>query len=198
MDAGTALGFAIESHWPAATEAASFEPILMKTGPAFLSFVALFTAVLAALGQDQTISNACLQLTLANSGEYTLAILPRFGRGLLFYPPAEQLPWSFREDAGVLYAVSGCNDRMFAAAFMVQLTRKAEIIFISTIALVLPVPLVHMLLSGHKLAGVTGFALWFAALFFTVRFMRRRQYALAWLPMLTILGLFFIIRKLCD
>jgi hypothetical protein len=54
-----------------------------------------------------------------------------------------------------------------------------EIIGISILTLCLPLPLVHMLLSGQVLAGVLGFILWFAALFFTVRFIWLRQYHLA-------------------
>ena len=73
-----------------------------------------------------------------------------------------------------------------------------EIIFISVLALLLPLPLVHLLLSGQVLAGIAGFAFWFAALFFAVHFIRRRQYALASLPMLAMLGLFFIVQKLCH
>jgi hypothetical protein len=73
-----------------------------------------------------------------------------------------------------------------------------EIIGISIIALLLPLPLVHMLMSGQALAGTGGFALWFAAVFLTVRFIRRRQYGLAYFPMLSIAGLFFIIYKLCH
>jgi polyferredoxin len=70
-----------------------------------------------------------------------------------------------------------------------------EIIGVSVIALLLPLPLVHLLLSGHALAGIAGFALWFTALFFTVRFIRRRQYGLAYLPMLVLIGLFYLVQK---
>jgi hypothetical protein len=70
-----------------------------------------------------------------------------------------------------------------------------EIIGVTVVALLLPLPLVHLLLSGHALAGIAGFALWFTALFFTVRFIRRRQYVFAYLPMLVVIGLFYIIYK---
>jgi hypothetical protein len=73
-----------------------------------------------------------------------------------------------------------------------------EIIGISVLALLLPLPLVHLLLSGHALAGIAGFALWFAALFFTGRFIRRRQYGFAYFPMLAMVGLYFMIQKLCQ
>jgi hypothetical protein len=55
-----------------------------------------------------------------------------------------------------------------------------------------------MLLSGQVLASIAGFAFWFAALFFAVRFMRRRRYGLVFLPMLAMLGLFFIVQELCH
>jgi hypothetical protein len=70
-----------------------------------------------------------------------------------------------------------------------------EIIGISVLALLLPLPLVHLLLSGHALAGIGGFVLWFSAVFFAVRFIRRRQYGLAYLPMLVLLLLVYIIQK---
>ncbi len=73
-----------------------------------------------------------------------------------------------------------------------------EIIGISVIALLLPFPLVHMVLSGQALAGTTGFAFWLVAVFLAVRFIRRRQYGLAYLPMLVLVGLFFLIRRLCQ
>jgi len=59
-----------------------------------------------------------------------------------------------------------------------------EIIGVSILALLLPLPLLHLLLSGHVLASIAGFALWFVALFFAVRFIRRRQYGFAYFPML--------------
>lgn len=71
-----------------------------------------------------------------------------------------------------------------------------EIIGISLLTLLLPLPLVHMLLSGQVFAGILGFVFWLAALFFTVRFIWLRQYRLAWLPMLLMIGLFFLIKKL--
>ena len=73
-----------------------------------------------------------------------------------------------------------------------------EIIGISVLALLLPLPLIHMLLSGQALGGIAGFALWSGAIFLTVRFIRRRQYGLAYLPMAAMVGLFFIIQKLCH
>jgi hypothetical protein len=53
-----------------------------------------------------------------------------------------------------------------------------------------------MLASGQALAGIAGFALWFGAVVFSVRFIWRRQYGLAYFPMLAMVGLYFIIRKL--
>lgn len=47
-------------------------------------------------------------------------ILAKFGRGYLFYPPADDLDWALRERGGAIYAESGCHDLMFAAAFVVQ------------------------------------------------------------------------------
>jgi hypothetical protein len=73
-----------------------------------------------------------------------------------------------------------------------------EIIGISVIALLLPLPLIHILLSRQAFAGIVGFAVWLVAVFLAVRFIRRRQYGLAWLPMLGLVGLFFLIRKLCQ
>jgi polyferredoxin len=70
-----------------------------------------------------------------------------------------------------------------------------EIIGVSVIAVLLPLPLVHLLLSGHALAGIAGLVVWFTALLFSVRFIRRRKYGLAYLPMLVIVGLFYIIYK---
>lgn len=55
-----------------------------------------------------------------------------------------------------------------------------------------------MLLFGQVLAGVMGFAFWLFALILAVRFIRRRPYGLAYLPMLAIVGLCFIIQKLCH
>ena len=46
--------------------------------------------------------------------------------------------------------------------------------------------------------GIIGFVFWFAALFFAVRFVRRRQHGLVWLPMLVMVGLFLIIKKLSN
>jgi polyferredoxin len=73
-----------------------------------------------------------------------------------------------------------------------------EIIGVSVVALLLPLPLVHMVLSGKALAGAVGLAFWLVAVFFAVRLIRRRQYGLAYLPMLATAGLFFLIRKLSQ
>lgn len=70
-----------------------------------------------------------------------------------------------------------------------------EIIGVSIVALLAPVYLVKILLSGQVLAGAAGLALWSVALFFTVRFIGRRQYGFAYLPMLAMLGLYFVIQK---
>ena len=71
-----------------------------------------------------------------------------------------------------------------------------EVIGVSILALLLPLPLVHMLISGQVLLGILGFAFWLAALFLAVLFIRRGQHGLVWLPMLMMVGLFFAIRKL--
>jgi hypothetical protein len=73
-----------------------------------------------------------------------------------------------------------------------------EIIGISIIGLLLPLPLVHLLLAGHAFVGASGFLVWLVAVFFSVRFMRRRQYGFAYLPMGVIAGLFLIVYKLCQ
>ncbi len=73
-----------------------------------------------------------------------------------------------------------------------------EIIFVSLLTLLLPLPLVHLLLSGQVFAGIVGFAFWLAALSFAVRLIRRQQYVLVWLPMFVMIGLFFIVKKLCG
>ncbi len=73
-----------------------------------------------------------------------------------------------------------------------------EIIGVSIIALLLPLPLSHMLASGQTLAGAIGFVGWFVALFFAGRFIRRRQYGLVLLPMAAMLGFFFVVQRLCQ
>ena len=73
-----------------------------------------------------------------------------------------------------------------------------EIIGISIIGLLLPLPLVHLLLAGHAFLGASGLLAWLVAMFFTVKFIRRRQYGFAYLPMGVIAGLFLIVYKLCQ
>jgi hypothetical protein len=73
-----------------------------------------------------------------------------------------------------------------------------EIIVISIIGLLLPLPLVHLLLAGHALLGTAGLLVWLAAVFFSVLFVRRRQYGLAFLPMIATAGLFLLVYKLCP
>jgi len=73
-----------------------------------------------------------------------------------------------------------------------------EIIGISIIGLLLPLPLVHLLLAGHAFLGASGLLVWLVAVFFTVKFIRRRQYGFAYLPMGVIAGLFLIVYKLCQ
>lgn len=73
-----------------------------------------------------------------------------------------------------------------------------EIIGISIIALLLPLPLIHLLLSGHAVLGASGFFVWLVAVCFTVRFIRRRQYGFAYLPMGIIAGRFLIVYKLTQ
>lgn len=70
-----------------------------------------------------------------------------------------------------------------------------EIIGVSLVALLAPAYLVRILLSGQMTAGIAGLALWFIALFFTVRFIWRRQYIFAYLPMIAMLGLYYVIQK---
>jgi hypothetical protein len=73
-----------------------------------------------------------------------------------------------------------------------------EIIGVSIIGLLLPLPLVHLLLEGHALLGASGLLVWAVAVFFTVQLIRRRQYGFACLPMGVIAGLFLIVYKLCQ
>ena len=73
-----------------------------------------------------------------------------------------------------------------------------EIAGISVIGLLLPLPLVHLLLAGHAFLGASGLLVWLVAVFFTVKFIRRRQYGFAYLPMGVIAGLFLIVYKLCQ
>lgn len=72
-----------------------------------------------------------------------------------------------------------------------------EIIGVSVIGLLLPLPLIHLLFAGHAFLGTAGLLVWLAAVFFSVRFIRRRQYGLAYLPLAVIVGLFLIVHKLC-
>jgi hypothetical protein len=73
-----------------------------------------------------------------------------------------------------------------------------EIGGIALLAVLLPLPLIHFVWSGHVLAGSAGLLLWLAAVVFAVRCIRRRQYGLAYLPMLAILGLFVAVYKLSQ
>ena len=73
-----------------------------------------------------------------------------------------------------------------------------EIIGISVLAVLLPLPLIHMLLSGQALAGIAGLTCWLAALLCAARFIRQRRYVLVWFPMLVMIGLFFIVKRFCD
>jgi hypothetical protein len=70
-----------------------------------------------------------------------------------------------------------------------------EIIGVSIVTLLAPVGLIKLLVSGHAVVGMVGFALWFVALLFTVRLIRRRQYGFALLPMMALLGLYFLLYK---
>jgi hypothetical protein len=70
-----------------------------------------------------------------------------------------------------------------------------EIIGVTVAAIATPVCLLKMLLSGHVIMGLVEFLCWSAALFFAVRFIRRRQCGFALLPMLVVLGLFLFIQK---
>jgi len=72
-----------------------------------------------------------------------------------------------------------------------------EICGVSIIGLLLPLPLVHLLLAGHAGLGATGLLVWGAAVGFSVRFIRRRQYGLAYLPMVVIAVLFLVVYKVC-
>jgi hypothetical protein len=65
------------------------------------------------------------------------------------------------------------------------------------VAVLLLLPLVHMLLSGQALAGILGLALWLVAVLLSVHFVRRRKYGLVLVPMLAMAGVFFAIQKLC-
>jgi hypothetical protein len=70
-----------------------------------------------------------------------------------------------------------------------------EIIGVSLMAIIMPFLLVKMLRAGHLLASVAGFLVWGIALFIAVSCIRRRQYALAYLPMIVIFGLYFLVWK---
>ena len=58
--------------------------------------------------------------------EHRAEILSKFGRGYLFYPPADKLDWNIRESGGEAYVMSGCHDRMFATGFIVQAKRNED------------------------------------------------------------------------
>lgn len=73
-----------------------------------------------------------------------------------------------------------------------------EIIGTSVVAVMLPLPLLQMLLSGQALVGIAGFTFWLGALFYAVRFTRQRRYGLVLFPMLVMWALLLIVRKLCD
>ncbi len=72
-----------------------------------------------------------------------------------------------------------------------------EIVGISIIGLLVPLPLVHLLLAGHALLGASGLLVWLVGVFFGVRFIRRRQYGFACLAMGIIAGLSLIVYQLC-
>jgi hypothetical protein len=69
-------------------------------------------------------------------------------------------------------------------------------IFVFFAALFLPLPMVHLLLSGHAFIGASGLLAWLAGAFITVRFFRRRHYGSAALCMAAICGLALIVYKL--
>jgi hypothetical protein len=73
-----------------------------------------------------------------------------------------------------------------------------EIIGISIIGILLPLPLVHLLLAGHAFLAASGLLVWLVAVFFTVKFIRRPNYGFAYLLMGVIAGLFLILYKLCQ
>jgi hypothetical protein len=62
-------------------------------------------------------------------------------------------------------------------------------------ALFMPLPFVHLLMSGHPSIGASGLLVWLAGVFFTVRFFRRRQYDTAALCITAICGLALIAYK---
>jgi len=70
-----------------------------------------------------------------------------------------------------------------------------DFIFVFFAALFMPLPMVHLLLSGHALIGTSGLLVWLAGAFFTVRFIRRRQYDSAALCIAAICGLALIAYK---
>ena len=69
---------------------------------------------------ESEIGLASLKVAKEFFNAHRAEILAKFGRGYLFYPPADHLGWVVRENGGAIYAESGCHDRMFAAAFVVQ------------------------------------------------------------------------------
>ena len=70
-----------------------------------------------------------------------------------------------------------------------------EIIGVFLLALLLPLPLIHLVVSGYALKGIAGLGLWLLAVLLGARFIRRRRYGLAYLPMLMLIGVFLIIQK---
>ena len=70
-----------------------------------------------------------------------------------------------------------------------------EIIGVSRMAILMPFLLVKMLLAGQALEAGFGFLLWAGALIFMMCCLRRRHYYLAYLPMIVIFGLYFLLQK---
>ena len=73
-----------------------------------------------------------------------------------------------------------------------------EVIGVLISGVLLPLPLLHLAVSGHALLGITGLLLWLSAAIFTVFFIRRRQYGMAYFPMLALICLFIAVYKICQ
>ena len=70
-----------------------------------------------------------------------------------------------------------------------------EILGLAVMAIAAPIYLIKILVSGQALVGIAGLVIWFTALLITARLIWRRQYFFAYLIMLAIFGLYYIIQK---
>jgi hypothetical protein len=70
-----------------------------------------------------------------------------------------------------------------------------EIIGVSAIALAAPVWLIKIWVAGYVVTSVAGVALWLSGVSLMVRFILRRQYFLAYLSMIPLFCLFYMIHR---